>query len=183
MKHIGTSLVAAALFLSTASTALAADGTLTIKGKITAQTCTVNGNGGGKDFTVTLPTIPTSALSIANPTAGRTPFNIALSACMPNAGNVFVYFEPSNTTTENGQLGNIITDATGARGVRVMLLNSDLTQIHLKAGQDTQNSRPVALSNGAATLNYFAQYAHNGGAIGPTAGDLRAVTQYSIVYQ
>ena len=40
--------------------AKASDGTITFNGKITAQTCTIAGNGGGSSFTVTLPTVSTS---------------------------------------------------------------------------------------------------------------------------
>ncbi|PRE84487.1 fimbrial protein, partial [Burkholderia gladioli] len=58
----------------------AADGTITFMGNVTAQTCTINGNGSGsKNFTVTLPTVSASSLATAGATAGATPFNIALT--------------------------------------------------------------------------------------------------------
>ncbi|HEH8398677.1 TPA: type 1 fimbrial protein [Pseudomonas aeruginosa] len=175
-----TNILAAAVLLATsAPAAFAADGTLTINGKITAQTCTISGNGGGKDFTVTLPTISNSALPAVGATAGRTPFNIALSACTPNSGNVLVYFEPgSNASSSTGNLHNTATG--GAANVQVSLLNGDMTKINMNNGQATQNSKPVALTNGAATLNYYAQYVSTGAV---TAGDVTAVSMYSVVYQ
>ncbi|MFM0727326.1 fimbrial protein [Paraburkholderia strydomiana] len=157
----------------------AADGTITFTGQITSQTCTISGNGGGKNFTVTLPTVSTSALATAGTTAGRTPFNIALSNCTPNSGNVSTYFEPGATVdTTTGQLVNASGTATN---VEVGLLNGDSSAITLGAAQASQNSKAVALASGAATLKYFAQYVATNGA--STAGTVNTTVMYSIVYQ
>ncbi len=173
-----TAFFACAAFSLSAS-ALAADGTITINGEITSQTCQINGNGGGADFTVTLPTVSTSALPIAGATAGRTPFNIALTNCSPNSGNAAVYFEPSATVDLlTGRLKN--TAANGAENVEVGLLNNDHSDIQLGGGEASQNMQFVALESGQATLNYFAQYVATDAA---TAGKVEARTMYSIVYQ
>ncbi len=65
--------------------AFAADGTITINGAVTAQTCTIN--GGTPNFTVTLPKVSTSSLATAGTKAGATQFTIALTNCTPASGN------------------------------------------------------------------------------------------------
>jgi major type 1 subunit fimbrin (pilin) len=181
MKQMRTGILAAAAALAVAApAAFAADGTITINGQVTSQTCTISGNGGSKDFTVTLPTVAASALATPGATAGRTPFNIALSKCTPNSGNVAVYFEPGATVdTTTGRLVN--TAGTGGAGnVQIGLLNSDNSEIRLGGALATQNSKSVALSGGAATLNYYAQYVATDKA---TSGNVTTSTLYSIVYQ
>lgn len=182
MKYTNASILAAAALMAAATlptASYAADGTITFTGQITSQTCTISGNGAGKNFTVALPTVSTSALATAGTTAGRTPFNIALSNCTPNSGNVSTYFEPGATVdTTTGQLLNAAGTATN---VEIGLLNSDSSVITLGAAQASQNSKAVALASGAATLKYFAQYVATTGAA--TAGTVNTTTLYSIVYQ
>lgn len=181
MKFQISSLAAATLSLAAlcAGNAQAADGTITINGLVTAQTCQISGNGGGPDFTVTLPTVSTSALQTAGATAGRTPFNIALTNCSPDSGNVAVYFEPNATVdAATGHLTN--TAASGAENVQVGLLNADHSDIKLGSSEAAQNMQFVALDHGKATLNYFAQYVATDAA---TAGAVNAQSLYSIVYQ
>ena len=140
---LATAAIAAAAAMPAVSQA--ADGTITFTGQITSQTCTISGNGGGKNFTVTLPTVSTSALATAGTTAGRTPFNIALSNCTPNSGNVSTYFEPGATVdTTTGQLINASGTATN---VEIGLLNGDSSVITLGAAQASQNSKAVALAS------------------------------------
>ncbi len=171
--------VTASALIAFAPAAFAADGTVTFNGRITAQTCTIGGNGGANNFTVTLPTVSTNSLRTAGAVTGRTPFNITLSSCTPNSGNAMVYFEPGATVDiATGRLVN--SNRTGARNVQVGLKNADYSDIRLGAAHASQNSRPVTLNNGGATLNYFAEYVATGAT---TAGDLTTSTLYSIVYQ
>ncbi|NML29904.1 fimbrial protein [Paraburkholderia antibiotica] len=176
-RSLAFAAIAAAVGFPAAS--YAADGTITFNGNITAQTCTISGNGGGPNFTVTLPTVSTSALSADGSTAGRTPFNIALTNCSPDSGTALTYFEPGATVdTATGRLLN----ATGsASNVEIGLLNQDYSSIQLGAAQTSQNSQSATISGGAATLDYFAQYVATGGAAG--AGSVNTTTLYSIVYQ
>ncbi|RQT12205.1 fimbrial protein [Burkholderia contaminans] len=172
-------LLATAGLIAAANSAHAADGTITITGEITAQTCTISGDGGGKDFTVMLPTVSTSALSSSGTTAGRKPFKIALSNCSPNSGNVSVYFEPG--TTVNAATGQLRNATGSATNVEVGLLNKDGSNIKLGAALAQQNSQIVAISGGAATLDYSAQYVATGGAA--TAGTVGTSVLYSLAYQ
>ncbi|MDM0031934.1 fimbrial protein [Variovorax sp. J22P271] len=168
-----------ALVSQLASAADNGDGTITFKGNITAQTCTINGNGSGaKDFTVTLPTVAVTTLSTAGQTAGRTPFTIALTNCTPDSGNARAYFEPGVTT--DGVTGNLKLDAGGATNVQIGLLNGDLTEIKAGFAEASQNSKSAPISAGSATLPYFAQYVSTGTA---TAGAADSSVMYTIVYQ
>jgi major type 1 subunit fimbrin (pilin) len=177
MKIKFAGLFAAALSLAALAPAIsqAADGTITFQGNITAQTCKISGNGGGKDFTVTLPTVSTSSLTAAGATAGRTPFRIALTECS-GSGNVATYFEPGPTIdTTTGQLKSNGT----ATNVQVGLLNNDFSKIMLGAAQSSQNSKPIAIASGAANLDYVAQYVATGAA---TAGAVNSSVMYTIIY-
>jgi major type 1 subunit fimbrin (pilin) len=182
------SLISSALALAIGALALspmtakAADGTITFNGQITGQTCDINGNGtGGKDFTVTLPTVSKQTLAAAGDWAGRTPFNISLSNCSPATGNVATYFEPGASV--DLATGNLVVDAGGATNVELQLLNGDTTAIAVGAttgGANSSGSKQVALTAGAATLNYYVQYlAYQGAA---SEGSVASRVQYTIVY-
>jgi major type 1 subunit fimbrin (pilin) len=159
-------------------TARAVDGTITINGKITSSTCTINAPGGAS-FTVTLPTVATTALSTTGAVAGTTPFALTLTACtFATAGNVSTYFEPSAANIlADGNLKN--TAATN--GVEVRLLNSASTPLALNGLSGSQNASTAAVTTTStgATLNYFAQYF---AASTVTAGAVAAQVTYSVTY-
>jgi major type 1 subunit fimbrin (pilin) len=157
----------------------AADGTITFTGEVTAQTCTVTG-GACKDFTVALPPVSASSLSVDSATAGRTPFQIVLTVCTSATGNVSTYFEAGTTIdTATGRLKNAAGTATK---VQIGLLNSDATTaITLGAAQASQNSQSVAIASSTATLKYFAQYVATGGAAG--IGTVNTSVMYTMSYQ
>ncbi|NML33940.1 fimbrial protein [Paraburkholderia antibiotica] len=158
----------------------AADGTITFNGMVTAQTCTINGNGSGSnDFTVTLPTVSASTLAAAGDTAGRTPFNIALTNCTPASGNVHTFFEQGPTI--DATTGDLILANGGATNVQLHLQNSDLSDIALNGDDGTQNSLSVAISSaGAATLPYYVEYKATGAA---TPGAADSSVMYTMSYQ
>ncbi|MBV6322438.1 fimbrial protein [Duganella violaceipulchra] len=158
----------------------AADGTVTFTGILSAQTCEIRGNGGGKDFTVKLPPISTTTLAKAGATAGRTPFNITLSNCAAASG-IATFFESGPTTNAiTGALKNS-TALGSASNVEVALLNKDESKIKLGAPQALQGVPFVAAAKaGGATLEYMAQYSATGVS---TAGPINTSTVYSIVYQ
>ncbi len=155
----------------------AADGSITINGRIVTNTCTISSGAAGK-HAVTLPTVSTSALSTPNAVAGLTPVTISLTGCTPASGKVALYFEPgADTDMGNGYLKN--GTATGSN-VEIQLLNADKSAIALNLPKANQNSQEVNLSSGAANLTYFAQY------IAPTtpatAGDVTASTAFTVIY-
>jgi major type 1 subunit fimbrin (pilin) len=156
----------------------AVDGTITINGKITSSTCTIN-SPGGASFIVTLPTVATSALSSTGAVAGTTPFALTLTACtFATAGNVSTYFEPSTANIlADGNLKN--TAATN--GVEVRLLNSTSVPLALNGLSGAQNASTAAVTTTTtgAVLNYFAQYY---AASTVTAGAVSAQVTYSVTY-
>nr|WP_241391609.1 fimbrial protein [Yersinia frederiksenii]ULG19946.1 fimbrial protein [Yersinia frederiksenii] len=162
--------------------AQAADGTITFNGKVTDQTCTIS-TLGGKDFTVTLPTVSSSALGAVNATAGRTPFAINLSKC--SKGQVATYFEPGTTVDlKTGRLNNQ-TKTNAATNVQIQLLgsNSQFLPIQAETNNGAQtNSQWVTVANegDSAELNYYAEYFATTAA---GAGDVTSHVQYTIIYQ
>lgn len=155
----------------------AADGSITINGRIVDSTCTVSSGAAGK-HTVTLPTVSTSAMASQNAVAGRTPVTISLTGCTPATGKVALYFEPgAGTDMTRGFLKN---GTTSGSNVEVQLLNADLSAIALNLPKANQNSKEVDLSSGTANLTYFAQYI--AAASAATAGDVSASTDFTVTY-
>lgn len=168
-------LAASALALGSVA-AHAADGTVTINGKVTDQTCKVSANS--KDITVTLPTVGVGSLATAGTTAGRTPFTINLENC--KAGDVSAFFETGgNVDAASGRLNN-----TGnASNVQVQLLSDSSVVIPVLANAaqaPVTTKATVAKDADSAALNYYAEYYATGAA---KAGDVATSVQYTINYQ
>ena len=168
-------LAASALALGSVA-AHAADGTVTINGKVTDQTCKVSANS--KDITVTLPTVGVGSLATAGTTAGRTPFTINLENC--KAGEVSAFFETGgNVDAASGRLNN-----TGdASNVQVQLLSDSSVVIPVLANAtqaDVTTKATVENDGDSAALNYYAEYYATGAA---TAGNVATSVQYTINYQ
>lgn len=168
-------LAASALALGSVA-AHAADGTVTINGKVTDQTCEVSANS--QDITVTLPTVGVGSLATAGTTAGRTPFTINLENC--KAGQVSAFFEPGgNVDAASGRLNN----TGGASNVQVQLLSDSSVVIPVlaNAAQAAVTTKATVANDGeAAALNYYAEYYATGAA---TAGNVATSVQYTINYQ
>jgi len=178
MKKNVISALAVAALIGSFQFAMAADGTITISGQVTANTCTIDGNGGGqKDFTVTLPSVSANALAAAGQTTGRTPFEIKLSGCTPTGGNVHTFFEAGATT--DSTTGRLVLAGGGASNVQIGLMNNDLTDIKAGFAESSQNSKSVPVVAGSATLSYYAQYYATGVA---TPGPANSSVMYTISY-
>ena len=168
-------LAASALALGSVA-AHAADGTITITGQVTDQTCKVTADS--KNVEVTLPTVGVSSLTTAGNTAGRTPFTINLTNC--KAGNVSAFFETGgNVDAASGRLNN----TGGAANVQVQLLSDSSVVIPVlanatQAGVTTKVT--VAEDGDSAALNYYAEYYATGQA---TPGTVTTSVQYTINYQ
>lgn len=173
-------LAASSLFVAAAG---AADGVITINGKITDTTCTISVNGENKDATVTLPTVSATSLAAIGQTAGATPFNISLSNCSGTSlKTASTYFEPgAYVDNETGRLNIDSTADDAATNVQVQLLNSDMNAIVAGAAvANGQNDVPVDISGGNGTLSYYAQYY----ATGPSeAGAVTTQVDYTMVYE
>jgi major type 1 subunit fimbrin (pilin) len=155
--------------------AYAVDGTVTITGALTASTCSINGNVAGTQtaLNVPLPTLSTTGLDVAGDTAGATPFSIRLTACKATSASTFFEAGP----TIDLATGNLINQAvSGAKLVQVGLLNDKFAPISLVTNT---NSQQVAIKDGAANLNYYAQYVATGVS---TAGAVSTSVRFSMQY-
>lgn len=162
-------VMAVAAFAPTAQAA-PASGTITIKGTVLADTCTVDVNGGAP---VTLPSVMTGALATAGAKTGDTAFSIALAACDANAINATMVFNGSNIDSTTGYLNN-----TGsATNVKVELLNAANASINTS----TNNNAPViVLANGTGNTSLTARYVAVGGAA--TAGLVQTSVGFTLTY-
>lgn len=171
-------LLVAAAGLSIAalsSPASAADGTITINGKIVASTCSVN--TADKNLTVTLPTVGANTLAGIGSTAGNRAFAIRLT-CTGATSSVGLYFEPGTNIDASTNNLKIATGGTNATGVQVRLLNADLSPITLS---DSANSQRISATvAGPNVLNYYAQYISTAATVG--AGDVTTSVTYNLQY-
>ncbi|KCB22498.1 fimbrial protein [Bordetella hinzii] len=176
----------------------AVDGTITITGEITDQTCKINGAEPPHNLLVTLPKIGTSAMKNVNDTAGATLFQIRLTDCPEalKAQTLTAYFEPGSTT--DYATGNLVAYTTAAaatvaatipsppgatvfKNVQIQLANLDGTAIRVGADVTAQAAQGAVVSDKAATLRYLARYVRTS-TEAITAGKLVSYVQYSIVY-
>jgi len=173
-KSLIASLLAVAALVPAAC--FASDGTITINGAVTAQTCTIN--GGTPNFTVTLPKVSANSLATAGTKAGATQFTIALTNCTPASGNARAFFEAGpNVDYTTGRLN---VAAGGAANVQVGLATTAGADIVIGAASDSQNTAYVPITSGSANLTYLAQYVATGAA---TAGAVTTSVTYTIEFQ
>jgi major type 1 subunit fimbrin (pilin) len=156
----------------------AADGSIEFTGELVASTCTINGGGVANDFEVALPQVSAAALQTAGSWAGRTPFEIKLTACSPATGKVSAYFEPGASI--NPDTGRLIVDDGGATNVEIGLLSDSFGSVVAGAAVGSQNSQVIDIVGGAANLKYYAQYESLGSA---TAGAVVSRVQYTLIYE
>lgn len=155
----------------------AVDGTITISGKVVANTCTFSVNGGSASNTVQLPVVFTTALAASGAVAGTTPFTLKVSGCDTNLTSVQEQFGGSNIDAVTGNLKN--TAATN--NVEVQLLAGTGSTPGSAINVSTNNNSPVGtLSGGATTLNLQAQYYATGAA---TSGLVSTTVTYTTQYQ
>ncbi|MEX1843599.1 type 1 fimbrial protein [Enterobacter cloacae] len=172
-KNILAGLIAFAA--TTPVLANAADGTITFRGAVTANTCTVKINDGTATNTVTLPTVTAGQLAAAGNTAAPTEVRIGLSSCSTAVASARAFFEvgPNVTATTN----NLKNNGT-AKNVEVQLLTPANTVI--KIGDTSQRSAAgVTVTDGAAVMKYSAQYYATGAS---EAGTVDTSVTYSIDY-
>jgi len=176
-----SAIAATGLFVSAAHAA--PDGTITVNGQVLAQTCLVDGNayGTADNKTVQLPNVLATTLASAGATAGKTGFNIAITGCDLALKTVQTYFSGGDINSSNGHLDNSSTAAAVAGNVQVQLLNASGAAMDLsQANATAQNSQVVSLSNGNATMSYFAQYFATGAA---SPGAVKSTVSFTMIYQ
>lgn len=174
-KNIFTYAFAGGIFpVLMSAGAFASDGTIDIKGSISADTCTVSGGGTGGDVTVTLDKASAGTLAASGQASGFKSFSIALSGCT-GTGDVKAGFEPgANTDLGSGRLNLVGSDK--AANVQLQLRNADNSEI--KVG-DSNSVKGATITSGSATLNYLVGYYATGAA---GVGSANSSVTYSIVY-
>lgn len=161
------------------SQAQAYDGTLTINGTVSAESCTISAVGGSNNGSITLPTVSTKALAAAAVSAGTTEFTIALTSCSGAASQAAIWFENDSNVNASGRLINSGT----AKNVDVALYNTtSTTPIAIGQGSGVFGTSGAAypITSGSATLHYQAKYYATGVA---AAGTVVASVTYSVQYQ
>lgn len=175
--------VAAGLSGLTSLGAYAADGTITITGTVTDTTCSINGTKSGTPADKTVALAPVSsgtlpALGVTAGTSSATDLVLTLSGCGASTTKAIARFE--NGPTVNANSGNLI-NAGNAGNVEVRLLNAQLKPINLTTNAGNLiATNAAAVSGGAATLKYYAQYYATGKA---SAGTVNTSVQYTMQYQ
>ena len=182
-KRLLSAALIAGLGMAFVPGANAADGTITITGKIMSQSCSVKINGGAASDTVILPAIAKDAFAADGDTAGDTKFTIDLSGCDTqfsslNAAAVFDATGHVDATTHN-----LLTDAGvgAATGIQIQLTDDLGTSPIDLTGTDaaSQNSPSVDVHSGTGTLKYQARY-YSKGVVG--AGTVNTTVAYTIAY-
>ena len=151
----------------------AADGTITINGKILDQTCNIT-TGTSGNFAVDLQPVRASQLDTVGKTAGSTPFNITLTGCKDISKTVYAVFETGNAA---GRL-----DVNETPKVHIEVLNGSTAIPVGKPWAEQKAAGPKAtLGSGSATLNYVARYYAND--VVDYQGNVTASVQYTLAYE
>lgn len=150
----------------------ASTGTINFSGKVFADTCTINVNGGS---TVVLPPVMVSAFGgAANTVAGATNFTVALTGCDTNIANAQMAFSGSNVDTTSGNLKNSLSSNNS--NVEVQLLSGASV-----VNTNTQANAPkITLTSGAGSTTMTAQYISTAAAT--TAGLVSSAVNFTLTY-
>jgi major type 1 subunit fimbrin (pilin) len=174
-------LMAAASQVAQASPATS---NLQFDGAVKSTTCTVSVDGveTPNPATVVLQDARVVRLAKEGDTDGKTGFSIDLKNC-PNNYFLLVHamFKGGNgTTVTNGRLDNMAS-LNPAKNVQLQLRrNWFFTNGIIDVGSGNESSTPsLSIWNGAATLDYTAEYYATGAA---TQGNLEAATEFTIQY-
>jgi major type 1 subunit fimbrin (pilin) len=180
--------------LSLVPPAQAADGKIWFEGKVTLQTCKINGLSKNADLKVPLPTVSTSASTGVGERADNTPFELKLTECAAAATTAYPHFELGSSVDQTmGCLVNLGTGPGSATNVQVALLNGDQSPVDLAAEPSEQNvqigtlkpvttgSRETSKTTGQATLKFYAEYVATDGAA--TGGTVNTSVLYTMLYE
>jgi len=158
----------------------ASDGTITVSGSVSNETCTIVGNGasGTSNFTVSLAKVGVSTLSgTVGKMAAPIAFTIAVSGCTGTAASMNAYFEPGANVNAN----NILTNTGTATNVGVAITTTPFgAPISFSSVAGSQGITAATLSAGAASQTFYAQYYALTAA--PTSGTYSTNFTYSLVY-
>jgi len=191
LKH-ALSLLSLATCAAISTSALAQTGTITVNGKVIADSCTPNITGGGTsvtgtapNFTVTLPDVSSASLSSAGATAGDTAFTLELTGCTLSAGTtqMWAFFSGGNVNPTTGRLNN-----TGSSLDVSFQLTNGFGGAPIIAGGSAAGApgagqgSSATFSAGSASKQYAVRYYANSGLPSGAAGNVSSSVTYNIQY-
>lgn len=157
----------------------ASQNTITFKGQVASQTCSVTVNGNAANPVILMPTVSADALKAANSKAGETPFTIGVSGCQaPGAGQTLAIktaFLGSNVTSA----GNLVNAGTAAN-VQVQLLDGAGGAAVKLNGITSVAGLVLNGTDTSASHDFAVQYISEAGTAGP--GTVSATAQYALDY-
>ncbi|WP_151725889.1 thin pilus major pilin AcuA [Acinetobacter radioresistens] len=171
MKKLSLALLTTTLCAVAATTSVfAADGTITINGRVITSTCTLTGGGsagtGTQNVTVTLPTVQNSVFGAANTTAQPTNFTLALTN---SAGNA-----PCDAVTIAGLQGITLGGPTNAG----QYVSGDTTRLVNTVPGSTVNVQ-LELASVSTPIDFaLTNQLTNSNATSPTSGIWNMQAQY-----
>lgn len=171
MKKLSLALLTTTLCAVAATTSVfAADGTITINGRVITSTCTLTGGGsagtGTQNVTVTLPTVQNSVFGAANTTAQPTNFTLALTN---SAGNA-----PCDAVTIAGLQGITLGEPTNAG----QYVSGDTTRLVNTVPGSTVNVQ-LELASVSTPIDFaLTNQLTNSNATSPTSGIWNMQAQY-----
>ena len=193
MKKLSLALLTTTLCAVAATTSVfAADGTITINGRVITSTCTLTGGDsagtGTQNVTVTLPTVQNSEFGAADTTAQPTNFTLALTNSTGDAACDAVTIAGLQGITLGGpaNAGQYVSGGTTrlvntvpGSTVNVQLeLASVSTPIDFALTNQLTNSNATSTTSGI--WNMQAQYFSD--AATPTAQEVKSVVNYILNY-
>lgn len=168
--------------------AMAADGTITFSGNVTASACTtltgvsVAGGTAAVNQTINLPTVPVPALNVASGTyLGHTAFKISLTGCASSSAlsNVRAIFDtPFAPASDASVAGN--TAPSGATDVSVAILTPAGVQVDMNGGSAIAPGYTLPSSAGAIDMDFVAVYKSLSTNV--SAGPVTGTANYTISY-
>ncbi|WP_315080015.1 hypothetical protein [Acinetobacter guillouiae] len=200
MKKLTLSALSAVTLSLACTSVFAIDGTITINGVVTDETCTLTGDGPGasglKNLTLTLDTVPKSTFTAANKVAAKKSFNLQLKnaagtegcGAATNKALKGLYLSPLAAgdldVTNKTLLVNKATGAIAANPVFIQILTDGGVAVDLSASATDQLKSAVtgldANGAGIATMRYEAQYFSESGTV--AAQNVSAVVNYTLQY-
>lgn len=171
MKKLSLALLTTTLCAVAATTSVfAADGTITINGRVITSTCTLTGGGsagtGTQNVTVTLPTVQNSEFGAADTTAQPTNFTLALTN---SAGNA-----PCDAVTIAGLQGITLGGPTNAG----QYVSGDTTRLVNTVPGSTVNVQ-LELASVSTPIDFaLTNQLTNSNATSPTSGIWNMQAQY-----
>ncbi|AOA57022.1 fimbrial protein [Acinetobacter larvae] len=179
------------VFATSSASVFAADGTITINGRVLDSTCTLTSDGGStqnKDnITVTLPAVKTSAFTAVGSVAGRTDFQLKIvdssgKACDSLSGIKGVLISAATnkylSTDPTALLNTKVIDTTPAE-------NKDKKPVHVQILDQTQAinfKNPTAIKPDAEGVIKLASQYYQATEGSIAAQNVQAVVDYTLIY-